>query len=314
MATPQTLQSTRHLKPNTLTLALRPAAELIAGNGRLSEALRLNTVLQTTLDIQNLIKLFAEELGLQLAYDGLIYRHEAREIEVAFGKAGRHSCCYRLLVGEENYGEITLKRRRKFLESETQLMEHLLCGLLYPLRNALMYLDAVRAAHKDPLTGANNRAALDDILTREVELARRHRTALSMIVMDVDKFKSINDRYGHAAGDQIIKIFCQAVNRVIRKTDMLFRYGGEEFVVLMSNTGREGALLLAERIRREIAGMKAHIGDNAVPFTVSLGVASLHSAEDGQSLFDRADAALYQAKSSGRNCARLADTDVAATA
>jgi diguanylate cyclase (GGDEF)-like protein len=297
-----------------LNLALRPAAELITDNGRLSAALRLNTVLQTTLDIQALMKLFADELSLHLGYDGLTYQNAAREIEIAFGKAGRHSCCYRLLVGDEDFGEITLKRRRKFLENETQLMEHLLCGLVYPLRNALLYLDAVRAAHKDPLTGTSNRAALDNILPREVELSRRHRSALSMIVMDVDKFKSINDHYGHAAGDEVIKAFCQVVNQVIRKTDMLFRYGGEEFVVLLSNTGREGALLLAERIRREIERMKIRIGAHPVPVRVSLGVASLHGNEDGQSLFDRADAALYQAKSTGRNRVCLADADVAATA
>jgi len=307
MATPQMMEATRTPKPDPLNLALRPAAELLATDGRPSGALRLNTVLQTTLDLQTLIKLFADELSLNLEYDGLIYSNAAREIEIALGKAARHSCCYRLLVGEDNYGEIRLKRRRKFVLSETQLVEHLLCGLVYPLRNALLYLDAVRAAHKDPLTGVSNRAALDDILNREVELSRRHSTVLSMIVMDVDKFKAINDRYGHAAGDEVIRAFCQVVTQVIRKTDMLFRYGGEEFVVLLSNTGREGALLLAERIRREIENMKIRIGASALPVTVSLGVASLRGLENGQSLFERADAALYQAKSAGRNCVRLAD-------
>lgn len=306
MDSSQLLDPSRRLKPDAMNLALRPAAELITDNGRLSAALRLNTVLQTTLDIQPLMKLFADELSLHVGYDGLTYHNADREIEIAFGKASRHSCCYRLLVGEENYGEITLKRRRKFLDKETQLVEHLLCGLVYPLRNALLYLDAVRAAHKDPLTGISNRAALDNILSREVELARRHRTGLSMIVMDVDKFKAINDRYGHATGDQVIKALCEMVTQVIRKTDMLFRYGGEEFVVLMSNTGCDGALLLAERVRGEVEHMQVRIGANPVPVRVSLGVASLHSGEDGQSLFDRADAALYQAKTAGRNCVRLA--------
>jgi diguanylate cyclase (GGDEF)-like protein len=313
MTTPQILDTGRRIKPNTLNLVLRPVAELAnTGKGHLSAALRLNTVLQTSLDINSLMKLFSDELSIQLPFDGMTYRNTSREIEISFGKAARHTCSYRLLVGDENFGELTLSRRRKFQEIETTLIEHLLCGLVYPLRNALIYLDAVRAAHKDPLTGANNRGALDTSLTREIELARRHRTPLSLIVMDIDKFKAINDSYGHATGDEIIKSFSRVVGQVIRKTDMLFRYGGEEFVVLMSNTGRDGAQLLAERIRREIERMEIRLGKKTLPVTVSLGVASLTSNEDSQSLFQRADNALYQAKAAGRNCVRLADTAAAA--
>jgi len=311
MATPQLLDSGQRLKPNTLNLALRPAAELAnAGKGRINAALRLNTVLQTTLDITSLMKLFADELSLQLPFDGLRYNNVIREIDISFGKTARHSCSYRLLVGEENFGELTFTRRRKFQDNEILLLEHLLCGLVYPLRNALTYLDAVRAAQKDPLTGAYNRAALDAAMTREVELARRHRTPLSLIVIDIDKFKSINDTYGHAAGDDIIKAFSNLVNQVIRKTDMLFRYGGEEFVVLMSNANQDGAMLLAERIRRKVERLDIQIPNQPLTLavTVSLGVASLKGNENGQILFERADNALYKAKSEGRNCVRLAGT------
>ena len=309
MPAPQILDTGQQIKPNTLNLVLRPVAELANSDAvQLNAALRLNTVLQTTLDINRLMKLFADELSIQLPFDGLSYRNASREIDISFGKEAKHSCAYRLIVGEENFGELTLSRRRKFPERETSLIEHLLCGLVYPLRNALTYLDAVRAAHKDPLTGANNRAALDNVLTREIELARRHRTSLSLIIMDIDKFKNINDRYGHVTGDDIIKTFTKVVSQVIRKTDMLFRYGGEEFVVLMSNTGKDGAALLAERIRREVERMKVSPAIDALPVTVSLGVASVNGNEDSQSLFKRADKALYQAKDAGRNCVRLAET------
>jgi len=183
-----------------------------------------------------------------------------------------------------------------------------LVGLVCPLRNALTYLSAVRAAQKDPLTGINNRAAMDSSLAREIEMARRHRMPLSLIVMDLDKFKSINDGYGHATGDEIIKTFTKVVNGIIRKTDMLFRYGGEEFVVIMSNTGRDGSLLLAERIRRGIEKLEVLLPQARIPVTVSLGVASLNGKEDAKALFNRADQALYQAKAEGRNCVCLADS------
>ncbi|MEJ2652592.1 MAG: GGDEF domain-containing protein [Gammaproteobacteria bacterium] len=260
MSTPQLLETGRHKDSNTLNLVLRPFAELTtASNDEFSAALRLNTVLQTTLDIGALIKLFADELIILMPFDGFSYRNSARDIDITFGKAARHKCSYRLIVGEENLGEVTLSRRRKFQD-------------------------------------------------REIELARRHRTPLSLIVMDIDKFKSINDTYGHTTGDEIIKTFTKVVGRIIRKTDMLFRYGGEEFVVIMSNTGRDGSMLLAERIRRGIEKMDVLLPQYHLPVTVSLGVASLKLREDGKSLFKRADQALYQAKASGRNCVCLADS------
>jgi len=309
MSTPQLLETGRHKDSNTLNLVLRPFAELAnVRNDNLSAALRLNTVLQTTLDIDSLIKLFADELIILMTYDGFSYRNSAHDIDISFGKTGRHKCSYQLIVGDENLGEITLSRRRKFQEREAATMEHLLVGLVCPLRNALTYLSAVRAAQKDPLTGINNRAAMDSSLAREIEMARRHRMPLSLIVMDLDKFKSINDSYGHATGDEIIKTITKVVNGIIRKTDMLFRYGGEEFVVIMSNTGRDGSMLLAERIRRGIEKLEVLLSQARIPVTVSLGVASLNGKEDAKALFNRADQALYQAKAEGRNCVCLADS------
>ena len=309
MSTPQLLDTGRHKHSNTLNLVLKPFAELTkTRNDKLSAALRLNTVLQTTLDIGALIKLFADELIVLMPFDGFTYRNAAYDIDIGFGKTSRHKCSYRLIVGEENLGEVMLSRRRKFQDQETAMVEHLLVGLVCPLRNALTYLSALRAAQKDPLTGINNRAAMDSALAREIEIARRHRLPLSLIVMDIDKFKSINDTYGHATGDEIIKSFTQVVNGIIRKTDMLFRYGGEEFVVIMSNTGRDGSQLLAERIRRGIEKMDVLLPQCRLPVTVSLGVASLNGKEDGKSLVARADEALYEAKASGRNCVCVADT------
>jgi diguanylate cyclase (GGDEF)-like protein len=309
MTAPQVLETGQHITSNTLNLVLSSFAELANGkNGNLNAALRLNTVLQTTLDIGSLTKLFADELITLLPFDGFSYRNGLYDIDINFGKQARHKCSYQLIVGDENLGEVTLNRRRKFQDSETTMVENLLCGLVFPLRNSLTYLGAVRAAQKDPLTGINNRAAMDSALAREIEMARRHRTPLSLIVMDIDKFKKINDTFGHATGDSIIKSFTEVVNQVIRKTDMFFRYGGEEFVVVTGNTGQDGAMRLAERIRREIEKMEVRLPQRRLHVTVSLGVASLNGNEDGKSLFERADNALYQAKHSGRNCVCLSDS------
>ena len=136
-------------------------------------------------------------------------------------------------------------RRQRFSDGEIARLENFLCMLVYPLRNALQYHEAVLSSFTDPLTGACNRAAMQTAFERELNLARRQQTPLSVIMLDIDHFKKINDRYGHSNGDCVLRSVSQCVANTIRSSDMLFRYGGEEFVVLLSNTNRAGAKLLA---------------------------------------------------------------------
>ena len=201
-----------------------------------------------------------------------------------------------------------LTRRRKFTAHETHLLEHLLCCLVYPLRNAILYRHALTAALTDPLTGVNNRTAMNSALIRETELARRHGNALSLIAADIDHFKRINDTYGHLAGDYVLKSVAEALNDCTRRTDIVFRSGGEEFLVLLSNTGKQGALLLAERIRSTIEACDLAYSDHRIAATISLGVACYGKGDNSESLFEKADTALYAAKAAGRNCVKFADT------
>ena len=173
-------------------------------------------------------------------------------------------------------------------------------GLLYPLRNALLYHRAVQTALIDPLTGVKNRSTLDDAFQRELKLARRHNHDLSVILLDIDHFKQVNDQHGHLYGDQALRAVAQCVQRTIRDSDLLFRFGGEEFMILLSGTGAEGSALLAERIRREVERITP-FPDGKTTLTISLGVTSLRQEDAPESLLERADAALYQAKRSGRN-------------
>ena len=180
------------------------------------------------------------------------------------------------------------------------MIENLLAGLLYPLRNTLLYQRAVESATIDPLTGVRNRAAMDSAMKREIGLALRHKTPLSVILMDIDHFKSINDRHGHLYGDQALKAVAQCAEQSVRESDMIFRYGGEEFLILLTGTDLSGAELLAERIRQNIETMSPQT-DKAIQMTVSLGVTTLIQGDDINSLFQRMDNALYRAKDAGRN-------------
>ena len=293
--------------PEAGNLALLSSAiEAEAGGEGTRKALQLASALQTTLEIDKLIEIFSEEISSLIPHDSITFENQQQNIHVSFGEKAKHTCSYQLVVTAQTLGQLTFTRRRKFAEHETVLLESLICSLVYPLRNAIMYKHALTAALTDPLTGAHNRSALNLALIREIELARRHGTPLSLILLDIDKFKSINDTYGHLAGDFVLKTVADAVMECTRSSDMLFRAGGEEFVVLLSNTGKEGALLLAERIRRVIADNDYHYGDHRLQVTASLGVACFHKDDNSETLFEKADIALYTAKAEGRNCVRYA--------
>jgi len=272
-----------------------------------TRALEIGNVLQATLEISKIIDLFSHEVQAIIAHDGLHYRHHDEKCAHSVGVEGAHSCTYNLIIGDQSLGELTFSRKKRFSARETLVIEQLLCSIVYPLRNAMMYRHALQAALRDPLTGVNNRAAMEITVNREIELARRHGTDLSMIAIDIDRFKSVNDSYGHIAGDCVIKAVADTVSACIRSSDILFRYGGEEFAVVLSNTGAKGAVLLAERIRKAIEKKTYAFNGNAIGVTVSQGVACLNKKDQSQTLFMRADNALYMAKADGRNCVKFTD-------
>ena len=159
-------------------------------------------------------------------------------------------------------------------------------------------------ASRDPLTGVHNRMALSSSLQREIDLAHRQALPLSMLVIDIDHFKVFNDEHGHAFGDDVLVAVSQTIANTVRRSDLLFRYGGEEFIVLASHTAEAGAMLLAERIRENVAAMQTVRG-RSIRITVSVGAACLHDREDPDGFFGRADKALYNAKNNGRNRSTL---------
>jgi diguanylate cyclase (GGDEF)-like protein len=264
-------------------------------------ALEVSTALQTTLDLDHLLNLFSAEVQKNVSHDGLTYLLQEQGLQLSIGNKSRHSCSYRVLIAGLPLGELEFTRSRRFREEDYAMLEYLIATLLYPLRNALMYRQAIATALQDPLTGLNNRKSLECSLRREVDLARRHGNSLGLVVIDIDCFKSINDRYGHLTGDSVLRNVADCVAACMRSTDMLFRYGGEEFVALLSNTNVEGAQLLAERIRRTVERLSCGYGDTTLGVTVSLGVACLSPDDNDEALFQRADAALYRAKHDGRN-------------
>ncbi|MFK5926412.1 MAG: sensor domain-containing diguanylate cyclase [Desulfuromusa sp.] len=154
----------------------------------------------------------------------------------------------------------------------------------------------------DPLTGIANRRAFQRGFTAMDERARRRSGSFSLIICDIDLFKRVNDTYGHPFGDQVIQQVASQLNEVVRTGDLAARIGGEEFAILLEDTGLSGALDVAERLREKVEKLSLFSQGVAVPVTISLGVAAFPQSTDNQEkLFNCADQALYQAKESGRN-------------
>ncbi len=160
---------------------------------------------------------------------------------------------------------------------------------------------AQQRAMTDALTGLLNRYGLQHILAREQSEARRYNRHLSCLMIDLDNFKMVNDTYGHKAGDTALQQVATILAEAVRGSDIVFRYGGEEFLVLLPETDLEGAAALAEKIRTSAASRSFGDGEHIFSLTLSVGAARLSDNESGNDMVARADMALYQAKERGRN-------------
>ena len=274
----------------------------------LQQTLKLSGLLQTSLEVESVLNYFLQAAQQLVKFDAAHFSFEEQDLNLKYGKTQRHRCSYRLRLAGEFLGELVFTRRRRFAEQEMEQLENLMSQLIYPLRNAVWYQRALKAAKIDTLTGSNNRAAMNEALDREVDLAHRHQSVMSLIMFDLDHFKQINDNYGHTVGDDVLRECVECTNQALRSTDTLFRYGGEEFVIILPGVNVTGAALAAERLRSVIEKHVFASRQGAIPVTISIGTASITTQDTAKSLIERADNGLYAAKNAGRNCTVAAET------
>jgi diguanylate cyclase (GGDEF)-like protein/PAS domain S-box-containing protein len=193
--------------------------------------------------------------------------------------------------------------------SETGI--HLHVGIIRDIsERRAVELELQRLATTDGLTGLLNRRAFTGEGERLVALARRYGHPLSVMILDADKFKSVNDNHGHPVGDQVLQALARAIEGVLRQTDVFGRLGGEEFGVVLPETDASGATRLGTRLLEAVRACRVPLPQGELGFTVSLGIAVLGPAPDGlESALRRADGALYQAKQGGRDRLQMAGPD-----
>ncbi|WP_224369969.1 GGDEF domain-containing protein [Hyalangium versicolor] len=253
-------------------------------------------------------------------------KHDLKQPEVTIGRSSKADICVDQEAVSRNHAQITNSKkgvRIKDLGSTNgtfvndELVEgerHLRNGDLVKIGRTIFkyiaggnieaaYHDEIyRLTTMDGLTQVHNRRYFDEQIDRELSRSRRYERVLSLVMMDIDYFKQINDEHGHLAGDYVLKQLASTVRTKIRREDVFARYGGEEFAIILPEIDLKGAKLLSEKVRQLIAKQHFSFDKNHIPVTVSVGVATLQPQHrEAADLVRAADAKLYDAKTGGRN-------------
>lgn len=209
---------------------------------------------------------------------------------------------------------VAFKPGDNFLDLTAPLIQLIIASIVYVLANFSFaqlrpqYARMRSLAFTDPLTGCTNRRRGEELLNLEVQRGRRYDRPLSLIMFDIDHFKRINDKYGHAVGDAVLRSITHSIRLNLRSNDCLVRWGGEEFMIIAPELSLAGAIQLGDRLRQSILGLRIA---NIKP-TASFGIASYRTGESADMVLRRVDAAMYQAKAQGRNRIELERPQTAA--
>jgi diguanylate cyclase (GGDEF)-like protein len=282
-------------------------ADLDAERARLRDAVtRFSAALAATHDTSQLVRVIVDAAVEATGAIGAELVTADGEV-VTFGDPNAEGTRLELplTAARTEFGRLTLVGT-SFDDEQRLAASSLASHAVIALENARLHQIVERQALVDGLTGIANRRHCEDALTAEIARADRLGTPLTLVLADLDDFKAINDRHGHAVGDDVLREFAAVVHATIRESDLAGRWGGEEFLLLLPGADAEGGAHLADRVRRKLAE-HAFLGRDGVPFTVtcSFGVAPHSSGSDERELFANADRALYRAKRRGKNCVEL---------
>ncbi|MDB4476145.1 GGDEF domain-containing protein [bacterium] len=305
-----------HSKPDTNAVASTsireslPTGEALADrpsgwNGGAEQLLSLMHRLIGCNDAEALISLFFQwcsDLGL---CDGMTYVATDKRADLNLGNRRHHSAKYALTLDQMDLGHITICRKERFNEDELLSVEQALGTLARCLRSAIEFQILQEMVTQDTLTGLGNRLSLHEWIGRELSRTRRQNSPLALMMIDVDHFKKLNDELGHLGGDHVLKTIANVFKRSTRASDLLFRFGGDEFTILLPHTDLQGACDAGRQIRNNIARISDDeygLGDAAKGLRpdVSIGIAVYQPGDTQDSLLQRADTRLYHAKAQGR--------------
>lgn len=262
------------------------------------------TALYRHLDMDDLLAAFASRLSsvvplITVTFTSSVLEQTFCHRLAADPQPSEHQLDYRIDDDKGTMGKLVVTRTGQFLSTELRYVNLSVDALVGPLRNATLYRLACQTALVDTLTGLQNRAALDGALSRDPVSANDGESAL--LVCDVDRFKSINDRFGHKAGDRVLRQFARVLRVNVPQSDDVYRYGGDEFVVILNRASVDMAAMIAEQISRAIRNTRIQISGECIVLSTTIGVTGVRRGESLDEVFLRADDALLIGKRAGKN-------------
>lgn len=249
--------------------------------------------LQTTLDVTILINVFAIEVAKYLDFSGLYFKHADISATAIGSRQAKAERQFELKINGQFFGTITYAVNIPISMANYKVLTELHELLINPLKNALQYHQAMQLAMQDSLTQLGNRRNFDEQIKRTIAQASRRHSRVGLILSDLDKFKAINDTFGHDIGDNVLVQFAKALRQSVRDTDCVFRFGGDEFAIIVADATEQSLAVIEHRIYHAISH-DALLAKYKV--TSSLGLAFMNRADNAISFFKRADKALYSQK------------------
>lgn len=249
--------------------------------------------LQTTLDVKQLINIFAIEVAKYLDFSGLYFKHADISATARGSKQAKSERQFELKLNGQFFGIITYAVNMPISIANFKVLTELHDLLINPLNNAVQYHQAMQLAMQDSLTQLGNRRSFDEQIKRTMAQACRRHTRAGLILSDLNKFKAINDNYGHDIGDNVLIQFAEALRQSVRDTDSVFRFGGDEFAIIVADATEQSLAVIEQRIYHAISRDALLAKYNV---TSSLGLAFMNRADNATSFFKRADNALYSQK------------------
>ena len=249
--------------------------------------------LQTSLEFDQLLNIFAMEAAKYVDFSGLYFKKGDVTAAIRGSRQGKNERHFELKLNQQFIGILTYAINSPISITNYKILNELHQYLIHPLNNALRYQEAMQLAMQDGLTSLSNRRCFDEQLKRAMHHANRQRSKVGLLICDLDKFKLVNDTYGHNIGDEVLKQFSQALKESIRDSDSLFRFGGDEFAIIVEDATFDSLTVIEQRI---YSALMSNPLLSKYEISCSLGHTFMNRIDTQTSLFERADKALYQSK------------------
>lgn len=258
--------------------------------------------LQTTLDIEQQLTIFLEALSNSFKISAIDLETYHGRFTTGEAPKGCEMLALPIRIHDQLMGRVIYHSQKPITDILLSSLSNFQKRLVFPLRNALAFWQLQQLALQDSLTGIGNRTSYNDAISRAISHSKRYQKSFSLLVLDLDNFKQVNDNFGHQMGDELLVQFVDIANKCLRNTDQFFRFGGDEFAIILEHDEQNSASVVSNRLLNAIKE-----SDIIKKFKVSVSIGAATSAiEDLESsIFAKADKALYEAKLAGKNCVKF---------